>query len=55
MGVEVRSARAGVRSAMCEVVVSSQRVRAGVGDETVPSSRESGMTGFLPGAPARAA
>ena len=35
-------------------VVSSQRVRAGVGDETVPSSRESGMTGFLPGAPARA-
>ena len=35
-------------------VVSSQRVRAGVGDETVPSSRESGMTRFLPGAPARA-
>ena len=25
-----------------------------MGDETVPSSRESGMTGFLPGAPARA-
>ena len=35
-------------------VVSNRRVRAGVGDETVPSSRESGMTGFLPGAPARA-
>ena len=35
-------------------VVSSRRVRAGVVDETVPFSRESGMTGFHPGAPARA-
>ena len=35
-------------------VVSSRRVRAGVVDETVSFSRESDMTGFLPGAPARA-